>query len=56
MNLNVNLWTTYHTGRKMIVTLRLIALLAICSQFKLIWRIFSTAYYGAATLLEIAEV
>lgn len=56
MNLHVNLWTTNHARRKMVVPLGLVALLAVGPQFELIWRIVSTANYGATALLEIAEV
>jgi hypothetical protein len=40
----------------MIIALRLIALLAVRPEFKLVGRIISAANYGASSLLEVAEI
>ena len=40
----------------MVVALRLVTLLAVRSQFKLIGRIISAANDGASSLLEVAEI
>ena len=56
MDLDVDLRTSNHSLREVIVPLRLVTLLAVRPQFKLVGRIISTANNGASSLLEVAEI
>jgi hypothetical protein len=56
MDLDVDLWSPNHTLRQVVIALRLVALLTVRPELKLVGRVISTAYNGASSLLEVAEI